>query len=281
MRIKELADLVGVTPRTIRHYHHEGLLPVPPGDGVRDYGLDHAVRLVCIRHLTESGLSLSAIRGVVDDPSMSPADELALAEEAIDKEMVALARQKKRLRQLRDQADPGTGSDPLADVIPVPSRIAWFYEQVGPRLPDAALPLFEQERRAMEVFFRYPPLARLLEDWLQDFSPERIDATVAIYELFARVPDMPAAETEEAIRGQLAAFRSLFGPDWGFRKSAWSTSIQATLLAPGVLSLLRHTYPDPNHQLFIRLFLSEAAEIMQCHRHPDQVSRETSGVDPL
>ena len=29
MRIGELAALVGVSTRTVRHYHHEGLLPEP------------------------------------------------------------------------------------------------------------------------------------------------------------------------------------------------------------------------------------------------------------
>lgn len=279
MRIKELADLVGVTPRAIRHYHHEGLLPVPSGRGVRDYGLDHAVRLVRIRHLTESGLSLAAIRAVVDDPAMSLADEATLAEEAIDAQIATLSRQKRRLRLLHHQSGKGVSADPLADVIPVPSRIAWFYAQVEPRLPERALPLLEKERSAMEVFFRVRPLARLVEEWLQDFTPERIDATVAIYDLFSRVPDMSGEEADAAIREQMAQFRNLFGPDWGFGRSAWTTSIRPIFLAPGVLSLLRHAYPDPNHQLFIRLFLSEAADIMQRHGPSRDVSRETSGVD--
>lgn len=39
MRIGEFAELVGVTTRTVRHYHHIGLLPEPDrsANGYRIY----------------------------------------------------------------------------------------------------------------------------------------------------------------------------------------------------------------------------------------------------
>lgn len=41
MRVSELADVAGVSVRTIRHYHAIGLMPVPPRAGAwRDYGVD-------------------------------------------------------------------------------------------------------------------------------------------------------------------------------------------------------------------------------------------------
>lgn len=41
MRIGEYAALVGVSTRTVRHYHHLGLLPEPArlSNGYRDYRL--------------------------------------------------------------------------------------------------------------------------------------------------------------------------------------------------------------------------------------------------
>lgn len=44
MRIGELAAAVGVTTRTVRHYHHLGLLPEPErlSNGYRNYTLRHA-----------------------------------------------------------------------------------------------------------------------------------------------------------------------------------------------------------------------------------------------
>ena len=42
MKVSEVADLADTTVRTIRHYHHLGLVDVPVVvGGTRDYGLDH------------------------------------------------------------------------------------------------------------------------------------------------------------------------------------------------------------------------------------------------
>ena len=58
MRIGEIAALIGVTPRAVRHYHHLGLLPEPVrrSNGYREYGIRDAVLLARIRRLTELGL---------------------------------------------------------------------------------------------------------------------------------------------------------------------------------------------------------------------------------
>jgi len=47
MRIGELAGLVGISTRAIRHYHHVGLLPEPArkANGYREYSLRDAVEL--------------------------------------------------------------------------------------------------------------------------------------------------------------------------------------------------------------------------------------------
>lgn len=79
----ELADLAGVTVRTLRHYHQVGLLPEPPrsSGGYRQYEVGHLVRLLRITRLTALGVPLSALSGVLDDPSA--AEELL---EALDQE---------------------------------------------------------------------------------------------------------------------------------------------------------------------------------------------------
>jgi len=69
MRIGELAALVGVSTRTVRHYHYLGLLPEPERlpNGYREYLLRDAVALARVRRLSELGLSLDEIRGVLAD----------------------------------------------------------------------------------------------------------------------------------------------------------------------------------------------------------------------
>ena len=61
--ITELADLAGVTPRTVRFYLSQGLLPSPgaTGPGVK-YGEDQLDRLRLIRRLQREHLPLAEIR---------------------------------------------------------------------------------------------------------------------------------------------------------------------------------------------------------------------------
>jgi DNA-binding transcriptional MerR regulator len=63
MRIGELAGLVGISTRAIRHYHHVGLLaePARKTNGYREYSLRDAVELARVRRLTELGLSLDEV----------------------------------------------------------------------------------------------------------------------------------------------------------------------------------------------------------------------------
>ncbi|MET9388932.1 MerR family transcriptional regulator [Streptomyces sp. NPDC006624] len=97
MRIGELADVVGVTTRAVRHYHHQGLLPEPERrpNGYRRYTLRHAVVLARIRRLTELGLGLAEVRDVLAQEAGKDLVEV-LTELDAD-----LARQEEALRERR------------------------------------------------------------------------------------------------------------------------------------------------------------------------------------
>jgi DNA-binding transcriptional MerR regulator len=80
MSISELAEAAGVTPRTIRFYVAEGLLPPPGGAGVnREYTGEHLLRLRAIRRLKDAYLPLGEIRRRL--PSMSLDELRAIAEQ--------------------------------------------------------------------------------------------------------------------------------------------------------------------------------------------------------
>lgn len=66
--LTELADLGGVTPRTVRYYLGTGLLPAvgPSGPGSK-YGVGHLARLRLIRRLQAEHLPLAEIRRRLDD----------------------------------------------------------------------------------------------------------------------------------------------------------------------------------------------------------------------
>ena len=67
--IDELADLGGVSRRTVRYYVQEGLLPAPLGVGRgRHYDRAHLDRLLRVKALQESGRSLDEIRVLLSPP---------------------------------------------------------------------------------------------------------------------------------------------------------------------------------------------------------------------
>ncbi|MFN8114452.1 MAG: MerR family transcriptional regulator [Solirubrobacterales bacterium] len=62
LSIDELSARVGVTPRNIRAYQTQGLLPLPEKRGRSGvYGPDHVTRLEMIRDMREQGIGLPAI----------------------------------------------------------------------------------------------------------------------------------------------------------------------------------------------------------------------------
>lgn len=112
MRIGELATAVGVTTRTVRHYHHLGLLPEPErrSNGYRDYGLRHAVVLARIRRLTELGLGLAEVRDVLaDDAGRELAEVLAELDEDLARQEEAIRERRERLRALMRQGVSAEG----------------------------------------------------------------------------------------------------------------------------------------------------------------------------
>jgi DNA-binding transcriptional MerR regulator len=73
--IDTLADLGGVSRRTVRYYIQEGLIPAPHGLGRGDhYGAEHLAALLRVRREQEAGRSLEQIR---QPPDRSPSRNVA------------------------------------------------------------------------------------------------------------------------------------------------------------------------------------------------------------
>jgi DNA-binding transcriptional MerR regulator len=73
--IGDLADLGGVSRRTVRYYVQEGLLPAPLGVGRGNhYTQDHLDRLLQVKALQEAGRSLDEIRGLLEGQGAAVAD---------------------------------------------------------------------------------------------------------------------------------------------------------------------------------------------------------------
>ena len=73
-RVEQLATVCEVSVDTVRYYQARGLLPLPDKEGrVAWYRPEHVERIHQIRALQRQGLTLAAIRRVVDG-QLGPAD---------------------------------------------------------------------------------------------------------------------------------------------------------------------------------------------------------------
>jgi DNA-binding transcriptional MerR regulator len=113
--VDEVARRTGTTIRTIRWYQSEGLLPAPARSGrMAVYDDDHLARLEAIRDLQAHGLTLTAIRRLLDRaPGSAATTALAFARAAVarategDEEIVTPAEGAARL-----DLPPGEPVDP-------------------------------------------------------------------------------------------------------------------------------------------------------------------------
>ncbi len=119
-RVEQLAAACDVSVDTVRYYQTLGLLPVPVREGrVAWYGTEHAERIREVRALQRKGLTLAAIRRVVQG-ALGPADaDLAAA--------VAAARG-------ADGPDELLTLEQFADLSGVPASLIQAVEREGIRL---------------------------------------------------------------------------------------------------------------------------------------------------
>lgn len=149
LRIGEVARLLGVTPKTIRHYHRRGLIAEPPRSesDYRLYTAHDLLRLRHIRQLQAMGLSLAQIKAIFDAPNPDAHLQTVLA--ALRDDLHAEhARIAERLRRvdvyLSDNA-------PLSDVLK-PTAASPTYTTLAAQLPPD-IPLSEAMRAFDQQIF--------------------------------------------------------------------------------------------------------------------------------
>ncbi|MGO1165812.1 MAG: MerR family transcriptional regulator [Janibacter sp.] len=136
MRVGELADLAGVTARTIRYYHQAGVLPEPPrrANGYRSYSVDDLVALLRIRRLVGSGLPLSEAGSLVTESTTASTEELIdEVDRGLEARIADLVDQRRRLAQARDGGHLGQSKLAAALTftptdLPIATLVAHLYE---------------------------------------------------------------------------------------------------------------------------------------------------------
>ncbi|MFE7332087.1 MerR family transcriptional regulator [Streptomyces sp. NPDC057565] len=167
MRIGELAGVVGITTRAVRHYHRIGLLPEPPRqpNGYREYKLRDAVELARIRRLTELGLSLDEVKDVLaDDVGRDLVEILAELDADLARQEEAIRQRRVRLGHLLEQADR-TGRLPVE--APVSPELAALFDDMArasARLPGPEPAMAAKERELLALLETGSPGGD--RDWL-------------------------------------------------------------------------------------------------------------------
>lgn len=209
MHVKELADLAETTVRTVRYYHHVGLLPVPPARaGVREYDLYHLARLLRIRWLAESGLPLAAIGEVLSEPGTpvpdNAAEELRQALLSVDARIAQLRGQRQELVGLLESAEMGRRLTPLS------ARVAGLYDRVAALVSsDAARRAVEAERSMMVFLAVHGVLPPTLDDLVADLDAEDDADTVDLFNGFAALADASEPEADDILQRLLATSQLL------------------------------------------------------------------------
>lgn len=104
LRIGQVADLLGITPKTIRHYHKLGLLPVPEREdnGYRVYRVQSLYRINLIKSLKRIGFSLSDIQQIIDadSPDEQLHHELRRMKQDVDAQIAELQSRQELIHSL-------------------------------------------------------------------------------------------------------------------------------------------------------------------------------------
>ncbi|WP_433869254.1 MerR family transcriptional regulator [Saccharopolyspora sp. CA-218241] len=155
---RRLADLAGTTVKTVRHYHAIGLLeePARAGNGYKQYGTPHLVRLLQIGRLRELGMPLSSIAELEET-----SEAFTRTLRALDSQLAASITHQQQLRVaiadlLRHRTDPDVpaGFADLADDLTPADRAmvmisAQFYDEQGRQDMRA---IVEHHREADDAF---------------------------------------------------------------------------------------------------------------------------------
>lgn len=196
MQIGELAALVGLSTRAVRHYHHRGLLPEPArrANGYRSYGLHDAVTLARIRRLTELGLSLDEVQDVLTDSDGRALPEI-LAELDAD-----LARQEEQIKERRARLGALIARAELDVDSIVPADLA---DLLGSPQPSSPMATMERELLALLDTTSASQRSSTVE-MLRDMAND--PAMVARgMELHRRLDELADAPTDDPRVAELAA----------------------------------------------------------------------------
>lgn len=108
MHSSDLARLAGITTRTLRHYHHVGVLDEPPrsSNGYRNYEPAALVTLLRIRRLSDLGFSLTQIATILHEGEPARNELYDSLDAELSAQIDRLTRQREHLALLKEHGAP-------------------------------------------------------------------------------------------------------------------------------------------------------------------------------
>ena len=236
MRVTQIADLAGTTPRAVRHYHRLGLLEVPPTvRGRREYGVEHLARLLRIRWLADCGLSLRQVAEILaSDPApVEPADsvgglpdstgpsgstgsanpsgpegsandahrqevlrDLRAARGTIEARRRSLDEQAQRVDELIARVEAGEA------LAPVPAALTRFYDAIEARVRalGGELRTLRTERQMMQILGSLGMMPASVVPFVEAFDDAEIDMCAQQIIGFSRLTRLRGEEGVAAAR---------------------------------------------------------------------------------
>ena len=209
MRVTQIADLAGTTPRAVRHYHRLGLLSVPPTvRGGREYGVEHLARLLRIRWLADGGLSLRQVAEILasdpasDEPPVSPAEarrrrvlhDLRAARGTIEAQRRSLDEQAQRVDELIARVEAGQA------LAPVPVALTRFYDAIEARVRalEEDPEILRTERQILQVLGSLGMVPDSAVPFVEALDENEIDLCAQQVIGFSRLPRLHGEEARQA-----------------------------------------------------------------------------------
>ena len=291
MRVTQIADLAGTTPRAVRHYHRLGLLSVPPTvRGGREYGVEHLARLLRIRWLADGGLSLRQVAEILasdpasDEPPVSPAEarrrrvlhDLRAARGTIEARRRSLDEQAQRVDELIARVEAGQA------LAPVPVALTRFYDAIEARVRDLEEDpeILRTERQILQVLGSLGMVPDSAVPFVEALDENEIELCAQQVIGFSRLPRLHGEEARQAAHAlaertvelslrhkdlALAVLDDLPGGVAG--RTLWH--LTRVLFASG--------YPDPAQQAFAARLL----ELLLTSPDLAATFRRSVGEDPV
>jgi len=205
LQIGEVAQLLGVTPKTIRHYQKVGLLNEPERTeaGYRLYDAHDLLRLQRIRRLQALGLSLKQIKVVLGEPDHERTlrEVLQSLDQELEKQIHALEERRERIQALLSEKSLA-GIEQLAE----PFGMELAKELLGERFYQISPEALEMEAKMWAPIesFSWPVeyregVLQMMEYFAQ--HPEIYDVLLPFSEKFTALASLPedAPEVEQLL----------------------------------------------------------------------------------